>query len=505
MAIFGFGKKAETPDDGKADDSKVVKPDAGKIAYSPEKAAKFYEHARVKHETGAFDYAMSLWLRGLKFDPADMKATQAYFQSAASFLSEATGKKKGIDKDLLNEFKAKSELDKYLLAIYEWSVEPMDPVAAITATEQAGKIGLTEPTRWIGERALALALKDKKPRKDWFVKLKDALSRVGIFDKAAIAADAAYKLDPNDSDLGTEARNLAAKMAMSTGGFDQTGESGGFRSNIRDQEKQRKLEDAERIVKTEETLDRVIADAEADHVRRPDDPAVLNVFAKRLLERGTPADQQRAYALLMGAFEKFKQFNFRQAAGEIRIRQQKRRAIDAKAHAEANPLDDEAKALARKEAEALIELEIAELKLRFEAYPTDVGIKYELGRRYFARGNYDECIGFFQESQNDPKYRSASQNMLGQAFLRIDYVDEAIETFRRALEQRDLSNELQMELKYNLMLALVRKADASRDLLAAEEADKLASSIAVVQFNYKDIRTRRDTLKKLIADLKAKA
>lgn len=503
MAIFGFGKKPDKPDDEKTDDAKGGKPDQAALVYSPEKAAKFYEHARVKHETGAYDYAMQMWLRGLKFDPADMKATQAFFQSAASFLQEAKSKKE-FDKAHLSEFKAKSELDKYLLAIFEWSMEPTEAVPAVAATEQAGKLGLTEPARWIGERALALALRDKKPRKDWFIKLKDALSRVGVYDKAAIAADAAYKLDPNDSELGTEARNLAAKMAMTSGGFDKTGEAGGFRSNIRDQDKQRKLEEAERVGKTEETLDRVIVDTEADLARRPDDPAVIAVLAKRLVERGTPADQERAYSLLMAAYAKLKQFNFRQSAGEIRIRQQKRRALDAKQNAEANPLDDEAKAIYRKETETLIELEIAELRLRFEAYPTDIGIKYELGRRYFARGQYDDCIGFFQESQNDPKYRAPSQNMLGQSFLKIDYVDEAIETFRRAMEHRDLPNELQMELKYNLMVALVKKAEAGRDLLAAEEADKIASSIAVVQFNYRDIRGRRDALKKLIADLKVK-
>jgi hypothetical protein len=35
------------------------------------------------------------------------------------------------------------------------------------------------------------------------------------------------------------------------------------------------------------------------------------------------------------------------------------------------------------------------------------------------------------------------------------------------------------------------------------EADKLASSIAVQQITYRDIRVRRDAIKKLLGDLRA--
>ena len=46
-------------------------------------------------------------------------------------------------------------------------------------------------------------------------------------------------------------------------------------------------------------------------------------------------------------------------------------------------------------------------------------------------------------------------------------------------------------------------ATAERSLKDAEEADKMASAIAIRQFNYRDIRTVREQIKKLIAELKA--
>jgi hypothetical protein len=52
------------------------------------------------------------------------------------------------------------------------------------------------------------------------------------------------------------------------------------------------------------------------------------------------------------------------------------------------------------------------------------------------------------------------------------------------------------------MTALETKSGTDKDLALAEEADKLASSIAIQQINYRDIRARRESIKKLIAELK---
>ena len=53
-------------------------------------------------------------------------------------------------------------------------------------------------------------------------------------------------------------------------------------------------------------------------------------------------------------------------------------------------------------------------------------------------------------------------------------------------------------------LALQGVAGDERSLSAAEEAEKIASAILIKQFNYRDVRGRRDELKKLILELKGK-
>jgi len=148
-------------------------------------------------------------------------------------------------------------------------------------------------------------------------------------------------------------------------------------------------------------------------------------------------------------------------------------------------------------------MELAEYRLRVENYPTDIALKYELGRREFELGNLDEAISLFQESQHDPRSRSQSLRLLGESFLLKGWVDEAIDTFRGAIERHGSeADDMGRELRYGLMSALQSKAEQERSLEAATEAEKLASGIAIQQINFKDIRARRDELKKLVADLR---
>src|SRR5690606_14853217 len=135
---------------------------------------------------------------------------------------------------------------------------------------------------------------------------------------------------------------MSAQAAMSRGGYETAGQEGGFRANIRDAEKQKALEASERIVKTEETLDTLVKQAKEDWESRPKDPAAIRVYAKRLLERGKPADEKTAFELLKKAYDETGQFQFRQQAGEIMLRNARRKLSQYKVAAEASPDDAEA-------------------------------------------------------------------------------------------------------------------------------------------------------------------
>jgi hypothetical protein len=499
LALFGRKKDGDPPSGG--DNGKGPGDSAGgdKPQFSPDKAARFFDHARTVHDTTNYEYAMQLWLQGLRQEPTSMRGLEAFWASAVAF----SGEGKAAAKETMRMFGGKGDVEKYLEALLQWGVKPMDPLLAVKAAEAASKLNLPEPTYWIGERALGVIASEKKPRKELYLKMMEVFGKIGAFDKSVDAGGAALRLDPLDGKLAAEVRNLAAQATMNRGGYEKTGEAGGFRENVRNMDKQRQLEEGERIVKTDEVIDRLVRESKANYEARPDDLPTITVYIQRLKERGRPEDEKAARDLALKTYEQSKQFRFRETFGDLRLRLASRKLAEYKQKAEENPADARAQAAFQQATLKFAEMEIEELKLRVDAYPTDLGLKYQLGKRDYDLGNYDDSIALFQESQRDAKHRLDSLYYIGLAFQKKEWIDEAIHSFRQALElHRTHSDELGTSLRYSLMTALQTKSELDKDLALAEEADKIASSIAIQQINYRDIRARRDAIKKLMGELK---
>ena len=74
-------------------------------------------------------------------------------------------------------------------------------------------------------------------------------------------------------------------------------------------------------------------------------------------------------------------------------------------------------------------------------------------------------------------------------------------TLRGALTAGDMPAEMNLELQYDLMISLVEQGKAAKNAEAIREADKIASGIAMKQFNYRDVRQKRDEIKKVLAEM----
>ncbi len=503
MALFGWKKTSDTPgggDKGPGDKSGAA-PSAGAGAgvyeFSPEKAARWFDHGRTQHEAGNYEYAMTCWLSGLRFEPTNLDALKQFLQSSQSFGG-------AITKQLSTAAAGKTDVDKFLVALLNFACKLEDPEMAVRALSAASEIGLTEVVKFLAPIALRVAVNDKRPRKEQFLRLMEACKKAGIFEMAVRAGEAAIRLAPEDSKLSTEVRNLAAQSTMSKGGYENTGQDGGFRSNIRDAEKQRQLEEQERVVRSEGAADRIVASTKAEYDARPQDRTVIRRYAAALVQRAAGDDEQTAIGVLMKAYQETQEFGFRQDAGNIRLKIARRELKALQAAAAANPADEAAKATSASAAQKLLDMEIGEFEARVAAYPTNVVLKADLGQRYFEVGRFDEAIDLLQQAKDDAKNRATVMSYLGRAFAAKAWHEEAIGTFRLALETHGDANDAQgLELRYGLLCSLQKYAEESKDLPAAEEAGKLAGQIAVQQISFKDIRTRRDELKALTARLKS--
>jgi hypothetical protein len=493
LALFGKkkggeGEPGETP---------------GQFAFSPQNARVFFDRARTAHETLGFEYAVQLWLNGMAQDPSSVEGFEGFFRSVTAFVEE--NGKKATDKEILKGLSGQGRILKYQQALLAWGMKPANGPATVKAAEAAAGLGLREITEILGRRALGYARQDDKAKKDSYVKLLDIFEKAGVFELAVEAGQIAVNLDPNDGQLAARLKEMLASATIQRGRFEESaGKEGGFRASIRNADKQAQLEAEDSIVKTEDAKDRVLAAKKADYEQRPTDAAAIEGYGRALLDRGKPQDEMRALLLYQEAFEKTGQFRFRQRQGEVKLRLERRKLRNLRSQLDGNKDDEPLRARVSSQESALLDMEIEELRLQVEHYPTNQTLKFELGKRLHAKGEHEAAIGLFQKAEEDPQHRRAVLRYKAEAFLAIGWADEAVQTYRAALDGVvDEGSELAMELKYGLMCALQDKADRRRDLDAAEEADRLASSIAMKRFDYRDIVDRRKQIKGLIDTMRS--
>ncbi len=491
MAIFGKAFGGATDDGPSPED------------YSPEKAQKFFAHAQTAMDTDNFEYAIQHYCNGLKQDPRQKAGLDGLWTAVAKFKDSPAGKK-GPSKDTWKAVAGSGSVAKFVYAVLEWMVNSTDAAAAIKAAELAGKVKADAVGETVTDQAMKLAAADKKPRKDQFLKISESYRLLERHDKSLMAAERALALDPTDGDLAAKIRTLAAAATMQKGGYEQAGTEGGFRGMIRDAANQKRLTEQDAIVKTDETLDRVVAQTEADYNTRPTDQFAIQKYVERLIERSRGNDERRAIEVLRKGYEDTQQIRFKIRVGELELREAKRKLDGLENDLKKYSDDPDLRVVYDHEKAQYFDRSVEELKLRIAAYPTDNQHKYELAKLYFYNDRPQDAIGLLQEIQSDPKIKTTVLNMLGLSFLKIDFLPESVATFRQACEVREVGTEFGMELRYNLMMALRKVAENDGDLPSAEEANKIASSIAMQNVKFKEIITQRSEINKIVQSLKSK-
>jgi len=494
VALFGKKKSDDSTDQGAED---VTVPSV----FSPKKAEAFFDRAETVHDSGNYEFAMQMWLSGLRFDPTNLDALKRFLRSAEVFTVE--NPKKGVSKETKNLIQSKGDVGKFISSLLEFGLKPIDTSNAIRVTEAASKLGLKEQTQMLGDHALKLAQNDKKPKKDMFVKLLDSFEEVEAFKLAAVAGENACQMDRTDGQLQVRVRNMLARSTMSSGGYDND-EAGGFKRNIRDADKQLELSQEDSASKTQSTKDQIVARTAAEYEKRSDDLATLTKYAQALVERGKSADELKAMTLYSKAYKETNQPRYRMLAGEIQLRKSRRQLEKYKDAAAASPNDSAIGEKFEAAQKSYKKLQLSELQFQVENYPTDLGLKFKLGKIYYEDGLYKEAIEQFQIAQTDPKLKRDVLNLMAKSFVKLGgWEDAAIQTFEQAMgDRKDDSSDLGMELRYGLMDVLQIKATKDRDLASAERADKLAAGIAIQNFSYRDVSERREQIKQLITELK---
>ena len=498
MALSLFGKSRGTDDQNGQGENGTA------FVVEPDKARKWFDQAKLTADTRNYEYAITSYLNGLKFDPGNMEAHQSLFEVAG--LYKSIGGKTATSKELREIATGKQIVDKFVAAELAWVKDALNPSLALKFTKIAADMGLSEVAYWAGEMGVRAVLRGKKPTKNAIIQFVNIFEQINAADKAVQYGQIAMQLDPTDAQLEARVRNLSAQAAMNKGGYeDNAGEEGGYRKSIKDLDKQVELTEEDSLAIGSDAKHRRLERAKLDWEEDPINQNNIAKYADLLRKEGDDDHDKEAIRVLLDGFKRTKQYRFRMMAGDVKLSMERRKLRALREKAEAGGRKEDLAKVQQFEMK-LKEAELSEYAERVEKYPTDLRLKYDYGKRLFDIKRYDEAIPVFQDAMDDARNKASTAHYIGLCFLKQDWVEEAVESLRSAVDLYELKDdEAHLGMRYDLMEALTKQAEENDDLDTAEEAFGIARGIAMKKLNFREIKSYRDRLRELVKKLKSKS
>ena len=447
------------------------------------KGKAFFERADQVSETGNWDFAIAMYLEGISREPENLDRGHKPLRKVSINRKAQGGKPAGM----IDQIKRRPCKDpvrnlvnaEYLLSKDTGSVQNMMQV--LQAARKCDLIGLVH---WISLIILESQRQTKKPSKRILVDLVSAFESAKDFSMSVQACDMAIQVDPNDGELRDRMRSLSALYTIDKGKFEEEGD---FTKGVDDLEAQQKIQKKDALVKDEEYLLEQIRKCRQDYLDSPHVAGKINNAVDALLKIENESYENEAIDILAKAHKDSGAYQFKMRIGDIRIRQMSRRFRQMR--------DSGDTAGATEQAKRQLAFELDEYKERCANYPTDLGLKFELGRRQFLSGQYDEAIASLQTAQRDPRRGLRARSLIGQAFVKKGWLGMAVETFEKALEL-EATEEFTMELRYFL-------GDVLDNMGQLERAQEQFSTVAQLDYNYRDVRQRIENIRTRLSKPKA--
>ncbi len=492
---FRFGKP-KPPDDENGE----PRTDALAFEPQPEKARRWFEHARVMADSFNFDSALVYYAHGIALDHSMMSAHEAMYEAAVQYFNKGSRPASGKE---IRKLEGPHPVEKFATAEFAWMKDINNASLALKLLEAIVKAEQLEFGHWFAPKALNVLLKQKKPSKNAFLQAKTCLAEIGAWNEALRAGEAALNIDPLDTELESDLKDLSAQRAMDEGRYEEAGgEEGGFRKFVLDADKQRELEDAGAIAAGQSMEQRNLQRALKEYEKSPATPDVLNQYAQLLKVLGTPEAEQQAYEIYMKGFQDTNEYRFRALAGDIKIEQAQRRVDELQEKLDGHTNDGELKAAFEQARKTALDLRNSEYNERTAKYPTDRRIKYQLGEVEFELGRYMDAMKRFQDAKDEPRLRVTAGHMLGRCFAEETWHIEAIQAYKEVLEHVEATEkEMELAIRYDLMVSLMANAREERSLDLAKEAREICTSILQQDVTYRDIRSARKEVDQLIKEV----
>ena len=450
------------------------------------KAAVFFERGRKVAETGNFDYAIEMYVEGLRCAPEAVDQGHIPLHQLGLLRMQKGGKPASMV-EKLKFMRGKNALEQMLNAEYLFAKDPEHLGYAQEMLKATVSGTWYRTAKWIADLIFEANNASKKPSVSVYLLLKDSYRSMGQYDRALSACHYASRMRPADGELSDEFKRLSAESTLARGKYDHAQD---FRDSIRDREAQERLQAQEGTVKSADYRTSVVDEARRRLAKNPENAASIINLAEVLSALEEDKAENEAVGLLENAYQRAKDFSLKDRAGRIRMKQLRRHLRDAKKKLEQQRENPEIQAEVQEISSRLNDVSLEHYRLCVQNYPTDLRAKFEYGVRLIHNGRYDEAIPLFQEAQRDPRRRIPAMSKIGQCFFEKGWHSDAVDVFNRAIEEYEIKDDgIAKELRYNLARAYAEQGDDAKAL-------DVFRKIAQLDFAYRDVSKRVDALRK---------
>ncbi len=440
----------------------------------PRELRMSYNKAVEAAQRDNHDYAMTLFCQVLAHEPAFYDARKALRSAQAK---KSAGASTGFFKKMMSGAASSPQLTKAKMTLSRNPAEAM----AIAEEVLNGDPNNSFAHRLIVDAANALELPktavlslevmvQHSPKdKALIVEFANTVAQAGVSATGAEKfLDELIRTSPYDPDLIQAQKNLSAHRTMDEGGYGALeGGKGSFRDVLKDKEESKTLEQEGRVQKSEDTAERLIAEYESRLPNEPQNYKLMRSLAELYTQKNKHDAALELYRRIktgdMGS-----DATLDRAVAETTVRK-----FDFQI-SQVNPFaTDQAEQKTAIEAEKTA-YQLTETRQRMEKYPTDLGIRFELGQLYFQAGKISEAIGELQKAQQNPHKRIAAMNYLAQCFAKRNMNDSAVRTLQNAIKEKTVFDEEKKDLIYNLGCVfekMGKKAEAIEQFLIIYESD----------------------------------
>lgn len=440
-----------------------------------------FDRGMAAYHKNNLDYAVTLFTDVLQKEPAFFDCRQAL--RAAQFRKAPA--KSGLFKRFLSQAHpnlAKGQIalrtnpsDALYCAEQILNEDPKNNAAHELLAKGAMAVGLYKTA----VLSLEIVFKANPSDRGVAMRLAEALVAAGQVQRADKIYSDLLALNPSDLEVARAYKDLGASRTIHEKGYAEFGsDKASYRDALKDKQEAVTLEQESRTLKAEDVGQRLLAEYQQQLATDPTNPKTLRKIAELHVEQGRLDEALAAYQRIADS-EGRKDASLEKAIADVRMRQFQAR-LDA-----LDPLaPDYAENRAKLERER-DDFELAECRQRSERFPTDLGIRFELGQLYFRTQRIPEAIQELQKAQTHPHRRLAAMGLLARCFAQRGMFDLAARTLQNALKEKPVFDDEKKDLTYDLGVVLDKMGKPA-------EAIEQFKLIYESDIGYKDIAARVD-------------